>query len=108
MQSTTSQKLIEGEFWWPSPDAFHDLTVTDIEDGWELSAPDNAELAVWLAYWNQDEERHALFQTVFVKALTEHANLVLNTDEQHGEAEVTNGNTSNSEQTENECPGPLT
>lgn len=99
MQSTTSQKLSDDSFWWPSPDAFSDLTVTDSEDGWELSAPNDTELAAWLNHWNQDEERHALFQTVFVRALTEHANLVLNTNEQHGEAEITDGNTGNSEQT---------
>ena len=99
MQSTTSQKLSDDSFWWPSPDAFSDLTVTDTDDGWELSAPDETELAVWLAHWNQDEDHHALFQDIFVRALTEHANLVLNTNEQHGEAEITDGNTGNSEQT---------
>ena len=91
MQSTTSQKLSDDSFWWPSPDAFSDLTVTDIEDGWQLSAPDETELGIWLAYWNQDEEHHALFQDIFVRTLTEHANLVLNTNEQHGEAEITDG-----------------
>ena len=43
------------EMWWPSPEAFDDLTVTDAEDGWTFSAPDDTELAGWLAYWNQDE-----------------------------------------------------
>jgi len=106
MQSTTSQKLSDSSFWWPSLDAFNDLTVTDIDDGWELSAPDDTELAGWLNYWNQDEEHHALFQTVFVRALTKHANFVLNTHEQHGETEIIGGCPSNSKQTENECSGP--
>jgi hypothetical protein len=65
------------EWWWPSPGAFDNLTVTDTEDGWDLSAPDDTELAEWLSYWNQSEEHHALFQTVFVKALTDHAELVI-------------------------------
>ena len=107
MQSTTSQKLIEIEWWWPHPDAFNDLTVTDIEDGWQLSAPDDTELAAWINYWSQDEEHHALFQTVFVRALTEHANFVLNTNEQHGEAEITDGRQCDPEQTEGERPGSV-
>jgi len=96
MQSTTSQKLFEDTFWWPSPEAFEVLEVTDIEDGWQLSAPDGTELAEWLNYWNQDEEHHALFETTFVKSLTEHANFVLDDLEQHGKDEVT-------DQSESDC-----
>jgi hypothetical protein len=106
MQSTTSRKLTEGEFWWPHPDAFNDLEVTDIEDGWQLSAPDDTELAAWLNYWGQDEEHHAIFQTIFVRALTEHANLVLDDLEQHGETEITDGCQSDREQAEVHCSGP--
>jgi hypothetical protein len=73
------------EWWWPSPDAFNDLEVTDIEEGWQLSAPDFTELAEWLNYWNQSEEHHALFQTVFVKTLTDHAELVI---ENYGKTEA--------------------
>ena len=107
MQSTTSQKLSDDSFWWPSPDAFSDLTVTDIEDGWQLSAPDETELGIWLAYWNQDEEHHDLFQDIFVRTLTEHANFVLNTNEQHGEAEITDGRQCDPEQAEDELPGAV-
>jgi hypothetical protein len=107
MQSTTSPKLTEGEFWWPHPDAFNDLTVSDIEDGWQLSAPDDTELAAWINYWNQDEEHHELFQTVFVKALTEHANFVLDSlEEKHGKTEITDGRQCNPEQAEGFSPGP--
>ena len=89
------------EWWWPSPDAFNDLEVTDIEEGWQLSAPDFTELAEWLNYWNQSEEHHALFQTVFVKTLADHANLVLDDLEQHGKNEVIpDGSQSNREQAE--------
>ena len=101
MQSTTSQKLSDDSFWWPHPDAFNDLTVSDIEDGWQLSAPDDTELGGWIAYWSQDEEHHALFQTVFVRALTEHANFVLDSlEEKHGKAEITDGCQSDREQAE--------
>jgi hypothetical protein len=107
MQSTTSPKLSEDSFWWPHPDAFNDLTVSDIDDGWQLSAPDDTELAAWINYWNQDEEHHALFQTVFVRALTEHANLILNTDEQHGETEITDGRQCDPEQAEDVGAGQV-
>lgn len=107
MQSTTSQKLSEDSFWWPSPEAFKDLEVSDIEEGWQLSAPDDTELAEWLNYWGQDKEHHALFETVLVRALNEHANFVLDHLEQHGKTEITDGRQSNSEQAENECTGAV-
>jgi hypothetical protein len=107
MQSTTSQKLSEDSFWWPSPEAFEVLEVSDIEDGWQLSAPDDTELAEWLNYWNQDEDHHAIFQTIFVRALTEHANFVLDDLEQHGKTEITDGSQSNPEQAENERTGSV-
>lgn len=107
MQSTTSQKLSDDLFWWPHPDAFNDLTVTDTDDGWELSAPDDTELAAWLTYWNQDEEHHDLFQDNFVRTLTEYANSVLSTNEQHGEAEITDGRQCDPEQAEGERPGSV-
>jgi hypothetical protein len=97
------------EFWWPSPEAFNDLEVTDIDEGWQLSAPDDTELAEWINYWSQSEEHHALFQRVFVKALTDHANFVLDDLENHGEDEVLpDGSQSNSEQAEDECPRVFT
>ena len=108
MQSTTSQKLSDDSFWWPSPDAFHDLTVSDIEDGWQLSAPDDTELAGWLAHWSQDEEHHTLFQDIFVRTLTEHANFVLDSlEEKHGETEITDGRQCNPEQAEDELSGSV-
>jgi hypothetical protein len=71
--------------WWPSPEAFEDLTVTDIDTGWQLSAPDDTELAEWLNYWSQDEEHHAFFEKAFLEVLTNHANFIL---DQNGKAEV--------------------
>lgn len=68
---------ISTEWWWPHPDAFHDLNVAETEDGWELSAPDNTELAEWLSYWSQDEEHHKLFQETFLATLIRHAESVI-------------------------------
>lgn len=82
-----TETLPTTEWWWPSPESFKDLTVTDIETGWELSAPDGTELAAWIEYWNQSEEHHELFQTVFLKALTDHANFVIDDLEKNGENE---------------------
>jgi hypothetical protein len=109
MQLTDSPRPIESEWWWPSPEAFDDLEVTDIEEGWQLSAPDNSEMGDWLNYWSQSEEHHTLFEKVFIRALTDHANTVLNQLEQHGETEnLPHGCQSNREQTQEECPGLLT
>ena len=82
MQSTNLEKPIE--FWWPHPDAFQDLTVEDAEHGYDLSAPDNTECAEWLAFWDQDEEHHKVFEDEFIRVLTDHANKTL---EEHGENE---------------------
>lgn len=93
------------EWWWPSPEAFDDLTVTDTEEGWELSAPDDTELAEWFDYWTQSEEHHALFQAVFTKALTDHANYVI---ENYGKTQaVSDEQSAHREQTEKECPGTV-
>lgn len=59
--------------WYPSPGAFDDLTVTDTEQGFELSAPDGTECADWLGYYNSTEELHEEFEREFVAMLTEHA-----------------------------------
>ena len=94
------------KMWWPSPEAFEDLTVTDIETGWQLSAPDDTELAAWLNYWSQDDEHHEFFQTVFVKTLTEHAEIVL---ENYGQTEaIPDEQSSDREQTEEDSAGVLT
>jgi hypothetical protein len=73
------------EMWWPHPDAFHDLDVTDIEDGWQLSAPDDSELGAWLDYWSQDEDHHAVFQEEFIAALLSHIKTL---DLENGQAET--------------------
>jgi len=74
--------------WWPHPDAFDDLIVTDTETGFELSAPDGSECAIWLEYFNRTEELHEEFETCFVETLREAADRTLTT---HSTQEETNG-----------------
>lgn len=74
--------------WWPHPDAFDDLTVTDTETGFELSAPDGSECAIWLEYFNRTEELHEEFETSFVEMLREAADRALTT---HSTQKETNG-----------------
>jgi hypothetical protein len=99
---------IATEWWWPHPDAFHDLDVAETEDGWQLSAPDNTELAEWLSYWSQDEEHHELFQAVFTETLINHAKFVIDQLEQDGKAQdLTDGRLSDPEQAEDVGSGML-
>ena len=70
------------EMWWPSPEAFEDLTVEDAENGFTLSAPNGTECAEWLGFWSQDEGHHRVFEEEFTKVLTNYANRIL---EKHGE-----------------------
>ena len=101
MQSTNLEKPIE--FWWPHPDAFNDLEVSDIEEGWQLSAPDDTECAEWLAFWDQDEEHHKVFEDEFIHVLTDHANKTL---EEYGENEsVPERGQADREQAEVHCSG---
>lgn len=71
--------------WWPSPEAFDVLVVEDVENGFDLSAPDDSECGLWLSYWNQSEEHREFFSKEFTKVLIEHANLTL---DQHGKTEA--------------------
>jgi len=82
MQSTDSLKPTE--FWWPSPEAFDDLTVEDNEGGFTLDAPDDTKCGEWLAYWNQSPEHIELFTEVVTKSLLNHVNTI---SEQHGQTE---------------------
>ena len=94
MQSTDSLKPTE--FWWPSPEAFDDLTVEDNEEGFTLDAPDNTECGEWLAYWNRTPEHIELFTEEFTKCLQNHIDTTL---EQHGQTkEFTDGQQRDSEQ----------
>ena len=70
--------------WWPSPEGLEDLVVEDVEDGFDLSAPDGTECADWLSYWDQSEEHHLLFQKEFERTLLDY----LDTLQQHGKTEA--------------------
>jgi hypothetical protein len=67
MQSTDSLKPTE--FWWPSPEAFENLTVEDTEEGFALEAPDDTECGEWLAYWNQTPDHIECFTETFNETL---------------------------------------
>jgi hypothetical protein len=91
------------EMWWPSPEAFEDLTVEDAEHGFDLSAPDDTECGEWLAYWSQDEEHHKVFEEEFTTVLRNYANRVL---ENHGENEIlVDRGTENRVQAQDDEPG---
>ena len=79
------EKPTDTEMWWPSPEAFEDLSVEDAEYGFDLSAPDGTECAEWLSYWNQDEAHHKVFEDEFIKVLSDYANKTL---EKHGQTEA--------------------
>ena len=87
MQSTNSLTPSDLDWWWPSPESFDALTVTETDEGWELSAPDETELGIWLSYWSETKERHTLFQSMFVQALEKHAHTVIDDLENHGKNE---------------------
>ena len=94
MQSTDSLKPTE--FFWPSPEAFDDLTVEDAEEGFTLTAPDDSECGEWLAYWNQSPEHLELFTEEFTQALKNNLDSILGQD---GQTEnLTDGQQCNSEQ----------
>jgi hypothetical protein len=83
MQSTNSPKPTE--FWWPSPEAFDDLTVEDAEGGFTLIAPDDSECGEWLAHWNQSPEHFELFTNEFTKTLTSYVETI------DGESKISDG-----------------
>jgi hypothetical protein len=92
--------------WWPSPEAFDDLIVEDAECGFDLSAPDDTECGEWLAYWNQDEAHHKVFEKEFTEVLKHYANQIL---DQHGETEaISDEQDCNRTETEEDSAGSLT
>jgi hypothetical protein len=68
--------------WWPSPEAFDDLVIKEVEVGFTLSAPDDSECGEWLEHWNQSPEHLEFFENEFIKSLTNHADFIL---KNHGE-----------------------
>ena len=91
------------EFFWPSPEAFDDLTVEDADEGFTLIAPDETECGEWLAHWNQSPEHIELFTEAFTQALK---NNLYNILEQDGQTqELTDGQQCDPEQAEDVSSG---
>ena len=100
MQLTNSLKPTD--FWWPSPAAFDDLDVEEVEEGFTLSAPDDSECGEWLAFWNQSPEHLELFTKEFTK------NLLNYLEEINGQTErLPDGGQSDPKQAENVGAGSL-
>jgi len=57
--------------WYPSQQSLNDLTVTEIESGFEFSAPNNTECAKWLGYYNSTNELREEFNAAIVGAITD-------------------------------------
>lgn len=64
----------DSDVWWISPAAIDDLTIKEIEGGFNLSAPDGTECSAWLSYYNESDERRAVFTAAFVDLLTQRLN----------------------------------
>ena len=64
------------QFWWPSLEAFDDLTVEEIEDGFSFIAPDDTECGAWIAYFNETPERQELFSTALIESIKERITLL--------------------------------
>ena len=94
MQSTDSLKPTE--FFWPSPEAFDDLTVEDAEEGFTLEAPDDTECGEWLAYWNQTPDHIECFTEAFNESLRNYLATIDGQTE-----ELTDGQQRDPEQAEN-------
>ena len=91
------------EMWWPSPEAFENLTVEDAEHGFDLSAPDDTECGEWLAFWNQDEAHHKIFEEEFTAVLRNYANQIL--DANGKDEELPDGRNPDPVQAQDECSG---
>lgn len=78
------------QMWWPNPKALEDLTVEEIEDGFQLSAPDGSECGDWLKHFTQTEKLKQEFQLELETCLLNYLR------EQDGKNEVT-------DQSESDC-----
>lgn len=91
------------EIWWPSPEAFDDLTVEDAEHGFTLSAPEGTECAAWLDYYNQTDELLEQFNRAFTACLKQHLERL----ENGGQEQVPDGGEADREQAQEDVPGQL-
>jgi hypothetical protein len=96
------------EIWWPHPGALDDLSVefTDEEEGGSLihlSAPDGTECADWLSYFNETEERRAVFERAFIQSILDQITML-----KHGEIErITDQQAGNHPSGEEDLPGSV-
>lgn len=54
------------------PNSLDELKVTEIDDGFEFSAPPGTECAEWLGYYNSTEELREEFSAEIIKAIEAH------------------------------------
>ena len=91
------------EMWWPSPESLDDLTVEDVEGGFDLLAFDDTECGQWLTFWNQDEAHIKVFTEEFTAVLTHYANRILEANVK--DEDLAERGNSDPVQTENDEPG---
>jgi hypothetical protein len=53
----------------PNVSILDDLTITEIEDGFQFSAPDGTQCAAWLSYYNSTDELREEFSELIISAL---------------------------------------
>lgn len=54
---------------YPDPSVLNDLTIVEVEDGLEFSAPAGTDCAAWLNYYNSTEELQKEFSDWIIDAL---------------------------------------
>lgn len=55
--------------WFPSLSALDELTVTEIENGFEFSAPPDSACGAWLGYYNSSKELQEEFSSEIIQIL---------------------------------------
>jgi hypothetical protein len=65
----------------PNVSILDDLTVTEIEDGFQFSAPNGTQCAAWLSYYDSTDELREEFSEMIISALKTSLN---EAQEQHG------------------------
>jgi hypothetical protein len=65
----------------PNVSILDDLTITEIEDGFQFSAPNGTQCAAWLSYYDSTDELREEFSEMIISALKTSLN---EAQEQHG------------------------
>ena len=53
----------------PNVSILNDLTITEIEDGFQFSAPNCTQCAAWLSYYDSTDELREEFSELIISAL---------------------------------------